>query len=46
MYFFTRSFSGQQPLEELLGVDATKGHVAPAGVIGLLIAGQPAAPFP
>ena len=35
----------QQPLEALLGAEATQSHVAPAPVIEAQIAGKPAVPF-
>lgn len=35
MYFFNRSFSGQQPMEALLGAEATESHVVSAAVLEL-----------
>ncbi len=37
--FLTRSFSNQQPLEELLRREATESHVAPVVVIDPQISG-------
>ena len=45
MCFLTRSFSDQQPLEALLGAEATESHGTPSAVTELQIAGQAAVQF-
>ena len=45
MCFLSRSFSGQQSVEALLGAAATESHVALSAIIEPQIAGQPAVLF-